>query len=267
MALSKPVIPRKVYFCVDFEATGQYFMRVDGGSGKDVVFAYGLVVAWWNPDTWRVEILAQRTCYADLGKPDGMPWEEYWPIAGFEPRAWVHFWKDKTALLARLANEARDSVPHAGIAAEFARHKAELEAEFEGDNIHWGTDAQLFEPSICNYLLQVANRPSLMYFDRAGDDGFARFNPAEPVDLDSLLIGKLNIKLSTPNYYDTQYAPSRAIIDQLAETYAPHDHLPLNDAINTACALIYTEQSMGADPDFLRMHLMFRQQQLGIAAQ
>src|SRR3989338_882334 len=49
--------------------------------------------------------LKKRLIVLDLGKPDGMPWEDYWAEEGFEMRTYSEMWSEHLDVLDKLQSE------------------------------------------------------------------------------------------------------------------------------------------------------------------
>jgi hypothetical protein len=244
----------------DWESTGQNYMF-----GPDFAFAYGMVAAAWDEASQSAIILEARECAMSLGKPAETSWAEFWKKQGYEQRAWDQAWKGQEATLDRIMQSAafgNDPSSSNALIQQFAKDKAAIETTAANFRLHWATDAMLFDPTISNWALQRARRPSTMFFDQPGEPDARgctmRFNFADPVDLDSFIFGRLASGAEAD--WDTEVAPVKKLLKQLADTYAPHDHFPVNDAINIAVQMVYANLPSGCDLGVLAQRLEQRQQ-------
>lgn len=251
---------RHVFLAVDFEATGQFYM-----AGKDLVFAFGLAAATWDEASQTAIVLHKSEAVIPLGKPEGANWEDYWHKMGFEMRTWHHFWKDHCETLDLLMLRTDPpTVTMKQLAERFVQEKAAAEAKLAGSKMHWLTDAMLYDATIANFFVLTRGSPSMMFFGQPGaPDAHGcvdRFNGADPFDLDSFIHGRCPSGAAAD--WATEIQPVKDLLKQLANTYAPHDHNPANDATNIAVQMVYANLPDGCNVEVLKTRLDKRLSQI-----
>lgn len=218
-------------------------------TGNDIAFAYGMAAVTWDETTRTVLVLDKRQAVMNLADP-GSFCRQQWKDAGFELRAWDQAWKNNVDVLDQLMTMPdRSIITVSDMALRFQQDKAEVEAKLSDDYLHWTTDALLYDTTICNWMLQRNQRPSMMFYDMPAQpdaDGCTiRFNWSDPIDLDSFIYGRLSGGVQS--VWNTQVQPVKDALKKLANTYALHDHMPANDAVNIAVQATYANLPNGCD--------------------